>query len=202
MKSNCRWGKGLHLVPSLVLIEALIPVLIVTAKPRGGMQGNDNAHAEISPPILKGKDPVIMLGSAVAVSQETVIESESSSADLMLLKVEKVVSGKEPGQYVRADFSHHSSAKIDPEKARLQRELLVPLRQGKTMKIHLRPPIEGAECRWTIPPPPKPREEVGFMTPVMLPVGNAKGYPDINGLPCYAFELQDIEEIVSPDKTK
>jgi hypothetical protein len=160
------------------------------------MQGNQNANAEISPPILKGKNPVVILGSVVAVSRDTFGEAGGFSVDLMQLKVEKVLSGKNPGHYVRADFNHSSSVKIDPEKARIQRELLVPLRQGKTMKIHLRPPIEGAECKWTIPPPPKPREEVGFMTPVMLPVGNAKGYPDINGLPCYAFELQGIEEIV------
>jgi hypothetical protein len=202
MKSDYRWRKRLHLVPGLLFIEALIPVLIVTASPQGGMQGNDNAPAEKSPPILKGKDPAVILGNVVAVSQDTLGEAGGFSIDLMQLKVEKVINGQNPGQYVRADFNHHSSVKIDPEKARIQRELLVALRQGKIMKIHLRPPIEGAECRWTIPLPPKPGEAVGFMTPVMLPVGNAKGYPDINKLLCYAFELQDIEEIALPDKVK
>lgn len=87
--------------------------------------------------------------------------------------------------------------RIEPDKAATQRRLLSSLRMGKTMKIHLRRPREGDECRWTIPPPPKPGEEIGFVTPVIIPVAGAKGYPDINRLRCYAFELQDIEKDTS-----
>ncbi len=62
--------------------------------------------------------------------------------------------------------------------------------------------MEGVECRWKIPPPPKPGEEVGIIAPTMIPIGEARGYPDINTLPCYAFELKDIEEEVSPKNSK
>lgn len=201
MKSDRRRRGKIRAVASLIVFEVLVAGAVFVASPQG-IRASNNADAEKSPPILRGNAAVVVHGTVVAISQDTVIEGEASSADLMVLKIENVLSGKDPGHYVRADFNHSSSVKIEPEKARAQRRLLVSLRAGKTMKVHLRPPVEGVECRWPVPAPPKPGEEVGIATPIMLRVGNAKGYPDINKLPCYAFELQDFEEITSSDTAK
>jgi hypothetical protein len=144
--------------------------------------------------VLRSKEPALILGSLQAVSQDMVVESESSSADVMLLKVEKVLSGKSPGKYVRADFNHHSET-IAPKTVPMKRQLLILLRAGKIMKIRLRPPISGAECTWTIPAPPQAGEEVGLEHPIMVPVGGTNRYPDINSLPCFGFELNAIQEV-------
>lgn len=171
-----------------------VAIALAFAPVQDALRSGDNADREKAPPVLKADAPVVVLGTVVAISQETVIESLDSSADLMLLRIVQVLSGKETSHYIRGDFSHRSSVRIEPDKAATQRQLLNSLRMGKTMKIHLRRPREGDECRWTIPAPPKPGEEIGLAKPVIVPVAGAKGYPYINGLRCYAFELQDIEE--------
>ncbi len=38
--------------------------------------------------------------------------------------------------------------------------------------------------------------------PIILPVGGASGYPDINTVPCYVLDQKDIHEVVSPTKAK
>jgi hypothetical protein len=188
----------MHLSGSLACITAIGMATLFVAN----IQGRQTSDPEKPGRILKGTDPVVIVATVVAVSTDTIIEGEATSADIMLLKVGNTLSGTSPGDYVRADFNHRSSIRIDAEKARRQRQLLVPLREGKVMKIHLRPPVEGVECRWPIPPPAKPGEVVGIVTPTVIPVGGAKGYPDINRLPCYAFELQDFEDVATPSQNR
>lgn len=180
---------------NLLLLQLILSVtLLAGSDPRPSRYSIENLDLQKKSVFRKGSEMVTIVGLAEAISQETVIESEAASADLMILKVEKVLEGKNPGRFLRADFNHESSAEIAPEKALKLRQLLLKLRNGQVMKIHLRPPKENIECRWTIPPPPGIGQEIGFESPVMVPVDGAKGYPDINDLPCYAFELQDIED--------
>ena len=191
------------LFTSLVVLGLFGQGILLEAGARKQLSERQNVPPEELVPIVRAKEKVLIFGRVLAISDETVFGSEgvAGSADVMLLKIEKVLSGKNPGQYVRADFNHHSD-RIDPQKAPALRQLLVPLREGKTMKIRLSPPVSGAACSWPIPAPPKSGEEVGIKEPIMLSVGGANGYPDINTLPCFGFDLNDIEQVTSPDKGK
>ncbi len=149
--------------------------------------------------LKKGLEPVEIVGTIVAMSQEAVIESLDGSANILIVRVEKVLKGKVQGHYVRADFADQTAAP-DPGRTQEKRREEYSLHEGKVWKIHLRPPSGTAECAWAIPSPPPPGEESGFEVPPMIPVGGAKEFPNINTLPCYAFGQKDIQEVIPPQK--
>jgi hypothetical protein len=191
--------------PKFALWAVLIAGTLFAGDLPGVPRAPDAAGADNSAPVRKGKDFVMIVAHAVTMSQDAVIEGEDGSAYILLLRIDKVLKGKIQDRYVRADFANHvagsgnPSAKLDPAKTQTYREFMSSMRQGKPWKIRLRPPTWISECRFTIPKAPSAREEVGFLTPVMVPIGNAKGYPDINALTCYAFEFRDIEKVDASD---
>lgn len=71
-----------------------VAIALAFAPLQDGVLSSDNAYREKAPAVLKVDAPAMVLGTVVAISQETVIESLDSSADLMLLRIERVLSGK------------------------------------------------------------------------------------------------------------
>lgn len=175
-------------------------LLTAFSVPIGARQDNNAAQIAAVP---KGTAPVDIIATASAVSRGP-WSGYAWSFYLLILKVQKVVSGHETAQYLRADFPH-ISIYTDSEESKKYRELVRSLRDPqKTWKIHLRPPLldlHSPEC-WTVPPPPTPGDLLSAGNPVMLAVGGASGYPEINAVPCYVFDQRDIQEVVEPANEK
>ena len=141
-------------------------------------------------PVPKGKEPADILATVVAMTRES-WENVGYSFHVVLLKVDRVLGQEKIGEYVRADFQDISIF-IDSDDARIFHDLEHSLRKPSTWKIHLRPSRGSPEC-WTLPSPPVPGDIATGGNPVLLPVGGASGYPDINTLPCYVFDYRDIK---------
>ena len=142
-------------------------------------------------PVPKGKEPVDIIATVVAMTRQP-WENVGYSFHVVLLRVERVLGQEKLREYVRADFEDISTF-IDSDDARMYHDLEQSLRKPRTWKIHLRPARGSPEC-WTLPPPPIPGDIASGENPVLLPVGGASGYPDINSVPCYVFDYRDIEE--------
>jgi hypothetical protein len=170
--------------------------LLVPVRLQKPAVSGQHADTEKLPPIVRGNDSKEVEASVEAMSQDNNVASLDGISYILLLKIKKVQRGGTPARYVRADFASHQ-VYTDPKYEQMHTLLL---QKGKTWKIHLRPSDWISECAWSIPAPPKPGELFMPGIPIMLPVGGAKRYPDINTLPCYAFELKDIEGVVLPSK--
>lgn len=141
--------------------------------------------------ISKGKEPAEVLAIVSAMTQEPYYGKH-----ILILEVLKVLGGKGPGNYVRADFPYRAIT-LDSEEAIAYQRLAKALRLQRVWRIHLRPPrgLDSSGCAWRVPPPLKPGEIAAFEPPpTLIPVAHASGYPDINTLPCYVFEQKDVEE--------
>ncbi len=168
---------------------------------RPNLQSSGNSVQQSDPKrqgaILKAREPLEIVGTVVAMTQETVDVANEGYAHILLLKIESIQTGKDPGRYVRADFANHQ-IKYDPKYERL----FSSFHEDKKWKIHLRPPDGRPECSWPIPTPLRPEELSASPYPVLAPLHGAMGFPDINTLPCYAFEVKDIEEVLLPGNGK
>jgi hypothetical protein len=182
----------------VVAFVSLCTGMILVAMLQVPIRANQGANVPEKAPVPKSKEPIDIDAAVVAMSRDP-WQNYGWSLYLLLFRVDKVVGGKETAQYVRGDFPD-ISVYTDSEEARVYRQLIHSLREPKTWKIHLRPPRGSPEC-YTVSPP-IPGDIASGANPVMLPVGGASGYPDINTVPCYVFDQRDIQEITSPEKPK
>jgi|SRR5579871_1963467 len=153
--------------------------------------------------VIKATAPVDIVATTMAMSRGP-WEGYGWSFYLLILEVQKVVSGQELSQYVRADFQN-ISVYTNSEEAEQYRHLVRALRDPqRTWRIRLRPPVQngyGPEC-WKVPPPPTPGDLLSAGNPVMLAVEGVSAYPQINSLPCYVFDQRSIPEPSEPTKGK
>jgi hypothetical protein len=191
-----------HSAGNLMRRALVCACLILTTETSGATQSVQNAHGDNGTPISRGIEPAEIVATVVAMSRDRMEEIPYYSADILLLKVEKTLNGKVSGRYARADFLTGSSYTRTDQVGSFS-QLEHSLRTAKRWKIRLRPPTGPVECAWKLPPQARPEEELTIVRPpVMLPVGGASGYPDINTLPCYVFDQKDIQEVVPPEKAK
>jgi hypothetical protein len=156
-----------------------------------------DADASSRVPVPRGTEPVDVIVTAVAMSKEPWLNTTDYSYEILLLRVDKVLGAAKVARYVRADFNE-ISVYTNSEESRVYRQLLSSLREPRIWKIHLKPPSLPVHC-WTIPPPPIPGDLMSSRSPLIVPVGDASGYPGINTVPCYLVDQRDIQEIKSPD---
>jgi hypothetical protein len=141
--------------------------------------------------VLRGGEPTEVLAIVSAMTQEPYF-----SEHILIIEVLKVLNGKNPGHYLRADFPNRT-VMMDSDDARAYQRLASALRLQRIWMIHLRPPRgpNTTECAWRVPPPLKPGEVAAFEPPpIFRPVGDSSVYPDINTLTCYVFEQKDVQE--------
>ena len=160
------------------------------------LHANQTGSTDENGPVLKGKEPVQIIGTVVAVTREPWMGSHWS-IHILLIRVDNVLDGKKTEPYVRADFLNHSI--YDNSKESLAYDKLVKAFHEKgRWKIQLRPPRGIPEC-WRVPPPPKPGDLMTYGNPDIGAVAGATGYPNVNSVPCYAATPADVQEIGSPD---
>lgn len=188
--------KTMSRISATLRITALCLGALIAFAHNGSISANQSSGDRLAAPILKGKEPAQVVGVVLAMSRGPT-RIPYYSAEILLLRVDKVLSGKDPGHYVRVDLPDRSRF-TDTEEARNYRELVKSLFDQKTWRIRLRAPSGVSECAWKIPAPPSPGEQDGFGVPIMLAVGGASGYPDINSEPCFVSEQADIEQELPP----
>lgn len=156
------------------------------------MCANQAVGADENMPVLKAKEPVVIIGTVVAMTRWP-WQGAGWSIHILLLRFEHVLDGEKTESYVRADFLKHSI--YDNSKESLTYGTLVTaFRKKGTWKIHLHPPRGAPEC-WKIPSPPTPGDYMTYGNPDIQPIGGATGYPNINTLPCFVFTPEDVQEI-------
>ena len=188
--------KGLRLFAGAAPVLVICVVLILGSfqTPIRAYQDTGDTQKAAVP---KGSEPVDIAATVVAMSRGP-WSGVGYSFYLLILRIDKVITGQEPARYVRADFPL-VFVEANSEGARVYSQLVHSLREPKSWKIHLRPPRGSPEC-WTVPPPPTPGDMLSGANPVMLPVAGASGYPGINTVPCYVFNQTEIQEITAPEK--
>jgi hypothetical protein len=161
----------------------LVAVMQVRIQARQGTPVTDQGS------ISRGKEPAEVLATVSAMTQEPYYR-----AHILVIEVLKVLSGKNPGQYLRADFPNRALT-TDSEDAQAYQRLEKALRLQRIWRIHLRPPrgSDNSECTRRVPAPLRPGELTAFEHTTMVPVAGATGYPDVNALACYVFEQKDIQ---------
>lgn len=189
-------------MPMLLRILAIVPLCIgiwlVDAFPRPTC-ASQGTTAEAKAPASHMQEPIEIIGTVVAMSRNP-WTGMYYSFDILLVRVNKLFSGEEPAGYVRVDFPNRSIY-TNTEEFRVYQKLESSLRDRKTWKMRVHPDPRGSlACAWKIPPPPRPDDLMMRWVPVILPVGGASGYPDINSVPCYVLDENDIQEIASPAK--
>lgn len=159
------------------------------------LRANQTASADENVTVLKGKEPVLITGTVVAMTRAPWMGLHWS-VHILLIRVDSSPDGEKPERYVRADFLQHSIYD-DSEESRAYDKLVRAFHEKGTWKIQLHPPRSIPEC-WKVPPPPKSGDLITYGNPDIRPVGGATGYPNVNAVPCYAVTPADVQEIRSP----
>lgn len=142
-------------------------------------------------PVLRASEPVEIIGEVVAHDGDGGMGIASVDVygylDILVIHVDKGLSGKIPGAYIRADFLGGTN-----------RSLPNSLFNGKPWRMKLNPvyavhPYQT--CTTTIRPNPPPNSEEPHWWPRMIAVGGAKFFPDPNTLYCYVIERDNVQEI-------
>src|SRR5579862_7473816 len=123
------WPSGLRLLRGFAFVIDVIGGLTFTIRLQGGKKGPQNAVPEKYPAMVRGKEPTEIQAIVVAINGGAGIDLPYYSADVLQLKVEKVLSGKDPGLYVRADFPNYS-IHTDSTEATIYKQLDHALREG------------------------------------------------------------------------
>lgn len=199
MISNGQKRKASLWIVSIAGIVSLFASTSLVVPLRSSTHATQDAGERERAPVPRGKEPNDVVATVVAMSRDP-WENVGYPFEILLFRVDKVLGEAKIERYVRADFER-ISVFTDSEESRVYRQLLSSLREPKTWKIHLRPPRGSADC-WTIPPPPIPGDLMSSGNPVIVSVGGASGYPDVNKIPCYIIDQRNIEEVVPADKAK
>jgi hypothetical protein len=198
MKSNHRTRTVFELVVDIAREVFLLGTIFMSVPLHGSAQASRPPDDSEKAPVPKGKETVDALVTVVAMSRDPWDgPGVGDPFEILLLKVDKLDETK-IGPYVRADL-FEIAQRTDSEESRIYRQLLSLLRDTRTWKIHLKPPSLSVHC-WRIPPPPIPGDLMSSRNPVIVPVGGASGYPDVNSIPCYLVDQRDIQEVPSPQK--
>jgi hypothetical protein len=186
----CFLGTMVRLCTGVILVFALqLP-----------LRATQSTGADENASVTKGKEPVDVIVTVVAMSRDP-WQNVGYPFEILLLRVDRVLGETKVGPYIRADFPRISDFS-DSKENRVYRQLLSSLRERRTWKIHLRVTNGPVLCAWRIPPPPIPSDFASSANPVIIAVGGATGYPDLNTVPCYVFDQREIGEIVTSDKAK
>src|SRR5579871_5040200 len=148
------------------------------------IRANQSSSSDATVPVLKGADPVAIIGTVVAMTHEP-WWGAGRKLHILLIRVDRVLDGKKTENFVRADFIEHSIYDDSPESLAYEK-LVSAFHEKGTWKIHLHPPAYVNEC-FRIPPPPVPGDLLTYGNPVIQPVGGATGNPNIDAVPCYGF---------------
>ena len=187
------WPK---LLRKLAFVPLCIGILLVDAFPRTTCAGQGTTAVE-TVPVSHMQEPIEIIATVVAMNRYP-WETGYNPLNILLVRVDKLLGGEELSRYVRVDFPSRSIY-TNTEEYRVYQKLESSLRERKTWKMRVHPDPRGSmACAWKIPPPPKPNDLMMRWVPVILPVGGASGYPDINSVPCYVLEESDIQEVASP----
>jgi hypothetical protein len=163
------------------------------------IRANQSASTDATVPVLKGAEPVGIIGTVVAMTHDLWMGA-GWSVHILLVRVDSVLDGKKTEHYVRADFLNHS-VYDNSEESIAYDKLVTAFHEKGTWKIQLIPPRGIPEC-WKIPPPPIQGDYLTYGNPVIQSVGGATGYPDINTVPCYSFTTKDVQKVQSAEKAK
>lgn len=182
-------------------INSLLSIMLMVTTLQPSTYASQGGHTGQEGAVPKGKDAVDAVVTVVSMSREEWDGLGVGQAfEILLVRVDKVLGESKVPPYVRVDF-FDVSALANSKETRAYLQLLSSLREPKLWKIHLRPPRGTGDC-WSIPPPPIPGDLMSSRNPVMVPVGGASGYPDINGATCYIANQDDLREAVSPPKNE
>jgi hypothetical protein len=151
-----------------------------------------NTYRDPRKPVLRGKEEIEIVGTVVAHDRDggVAVGFEGGYYDVLVVRIEKILKGNIVGHYVRADFSGWAVYETDPK---------MPtsfLYEGKPWRIKLHPPdSRGQECAYTVAPPVRPGDLLSDFRfgAVLVPVGVAKSFPDVNAMHCYTFTLKDLQ---------
>jgi hypothetical protein len=180
------WLRRALLIP---LCAGLLLFLVTLHKP---LHANQTGSTDENAPVLKGKEPVQIIGTVVAMTREPWMGLHWS-IHILLVQVDNVLDGEKTEPYVRADFLNHSIYDNSEESLAYDRFVKAFHEKGR-WKIQLRPPHGIPEC-WRVPPPPKPEDLMTHGNPDIRAVAGATGYPNVNSVPCYAATPTDVQEI-------
>jgi hypothetical protein len=193
-----RWSPWIFYAATIISMLSIMSMLMTLQR---SIYASQDDHAGQEAAVPKGKEPVDAIVTVVSMSRERWDGLGVGHAfEILLLRVEKVLGESKVPPYVRVDFEN-LSVLANSKETRAYLQLLSSLREPKLWKIHLRPPRGTGDC-WAIPPPPIPGDLMSSRNPVMVPVGGASGYPDINGATCYIANQDDLREVVSPSKSE
>lgn len=198
MKSIHQTRTVLELVVGIAREVLFLSTILMSVPLHGSAQASRPIDDREKAAVPKGKETVDALVTVVAMSRDPWDGlAVGDPFEILLLKVDKLDETK-IGAYVRADL-FEIAQRTDSEESRIFRQLLSSLRQTRTWKIHLKSPSLPGQC-WRIPPPPIPGDLLSSRNPVIVPVGGASGYPDVNSVPCYLVDQRDIQEVLLPQK--
>jgi len=199
MSSIGQQRKTLQLHWSMATAVSLCLTVFLALTFQNPIRANQTANTDANAPVLKGEEPVAIIGTVVAMTRDLWMGA-GWSVHILLIRVDSVPDGKKTDRYVRADFLNHS-VYDNSEESIAYDKLVTAFHEKGTWKIQLSPPRGIPEC-WKIPPPPTPGDYLTYGNPVIQPVGGAMGYPNINTVPCYSFTPKDVQDIRSPEKAK
>ena len=191
-------------LPMLLSILAIFPpcvdFLVADALPKP-TSTQQATSADAKAPASHMQEPIDFIGTVVAMSRNP-WENMGYSTHVLLVRIDDLITGEESARYVRVDFPERDIY-TDTEEYRVRQKLEDSLREPKTWKMSVHPDPRGSMgCAWRIPPAPRPDDLMMRWVPVILPVGGALGYPDINTVPCYVLDQNDITEVASAIVTK
>jgi hypothetical protein len=145
--------------------------------------------------VIKAKNSIEINGVVVAHSLDRVaIGFEGISMDILVVRFEHKSRGKLSSRYVRVDFWEDArvSAFMSSDS----------LYEGKPWRMKLSPPpvTDHNVCAYTVPPSPQDGGVEAVIVPHMVPVAGARGYPDVNSLPCYELRRENLHKISKDNK--
>jgi hypothetical protein len=142
-------------------------------------------------PVLRASEPVEIIGEVVAHDGDgglgIALVDVYVYLDVLIIHIDKGLSGKIPGAYIRADFLGGTNKNLPHS-----------LFDGKPWRMKLNPVYAAhpyQTCATTIRHNPPPNSEEPHSWPRMIAVGGAKTFPDPNTLYCYVIERDNIQEI-------
>jgi hypothetical protein len=199
MSSSGQKRKNLPLVSRTATLVYLCVSVFLAPAFQNPIRANQSASTDATGPVLKGAEPVGIIGNVVAMTRDLWMGA-GWSVHILLIRVDSVLDGKKTERYVRADFLNHS-VYDNSEESIAYDKFVTAFHDKGTWRIQLHPPRGAPEC-WKVPPPPIQGDLMSRGNPDIQPVGGATGYPSINTVPCYSFTTKDVQQVRSPETTK
>jgi len=172
-----------------------IPVLVVLCSTGFAQQSVPNAGPRDSKePVIRATSPIEIIGTVVAHDEKGGLAfglvDVDAYLDCLVIRVEKIRSGRTSAKYVRADFLGGGDNNL-PKSMFAGGRWIMNLEPATSDYFHT--------CDWTVPPnPPSGDLTRDFMWIWhLVPVGGAKSFPDVNALSCYRLDRDNLRETSS-----